>query len=228
MVKGNPTKYDKQEKEILYPPPLPSCSPAPDAHTHKIQSAFAEVVGLCQGFTAGDMCAVAAGALDLWAASAGLQARGNGGGGGSGVQRRMGVMQPLSRGEALRAAFRQVCSVYCTVGLFFSMLSASYPVAPSSSFLHTVAPSSCQRLFVLVSLSCVWRNVRENAETAVGCCGWMGLNEPDPQMQLRWQGRQEAASGTRENGSSRIDANRVPFRSDLMSMFRPSSPPSIQ
>ncbi|CAN0152691.1 unnamed protein product, partial [Ectocarpus fasciculatus] len=63
------------------------------------QDAFAEVVGLCQGFTAGDMCAVAAAA----AAAAGSRLPDSDDEG-----RQTAEEQALARAEALRVGFRQV------------------------------------------------------------------------------------------------------------------------
>ncbi|CAN0339737.1 unnamed protein product, partial [Ectocarpus sp. 12 AP-2014] len=70
-------------------------SPATSAQ----QDAFEEVVGLCQGFTAGDMCAVAAAA----AAPAGSRLPDNDDEG-----RQTAEQRALTRAEALRAGFRQV------------------------------------------------------------------------------------------------------------------------
>ncbi|CAM9442051.1 unnamed protein product [Pylaiella littoralis] len=67
------------------------------------RDAFAEVVGLCQGFTAGDMCAVSAAALELWdAAAAAAESQPPGEEWGAGAR------DKLSPGEALRAGFRQI------------------------------------------------------------------------------------------------------------------------
>lgn len=62
------------------------------------QNAFEDVVGLCQGFTAGDMCAVAAAA-----AAAGSRLPDNDDEG-----RQTAEQRALARAEALRAGFRQV------------------------------------------------------------------------------------------------------------------------
>ena len=82
----------------LSPAAPPSAPRPPPAYTRD-QDAFAEVVGLCQGFTAGDMCAVAATAVDL-STSRSPQHRG--------FKAIAGQEFHHSHGEALRAAFRQV------------------------------------------------------------------------------------------------------------------------
>lgn len=90
------------------------------------------------------MCAVAAAALELWAASAASQTRGDGGDGGS--RRRVGRRQPLSRDEALRAAFRQVysaCRLAKKIVVFVAgdlLLRASFEVveAKRHTYLYIV------------------------------------------------------------------------------------------